>query len=163
MLNEIKSATEEIRREKYPRASVIFLAGSLVRGEGTSTSDLDLVVLFDSIPSAYRESFIYKQWPVETFVHDPSTLAYFFREVDRPSGIPSLPTMVAEGIETPQACELSKSMKNLAAEILAQGPPKWSKLELDNSRNAITNLIDDLRDPRSTQEMYATATNFILN
>ncbi len=157
MLSELQDVVNEIRREKYPQASALFFAGSLVRGEGTSTSDLDLVVLFDHIPCAYRESFSYKQWPVEAFVHDPSTLEYFFREVDRPTGYPSLPSMVAEGIEIPQSSELSKSMKNLAAEVLSEGPPKWSKLELDNSRYAITNLIDDLKDPRSTIEMQATA------
>jgi hypothetical protein len=34
----------------------------------------------------------------ETFAHDRGTLGYFCREVDRPSGLPVLPTMIAEGI-----------------------------------------------------------------
>lgn len=158
MLNEIKKATEEIRQNRYRQARVIFLAGSLIRGEGTSTSDLDLVILFERVPRAYRESFIHDRWPVEAFVHDPQTLEYFCREVDRPSGFPSLPTMVDEGIEIPEASEFSDSLKRLAACVLEEGPPKWSEQDLSNSRYAIPDLIDDLRAPRSTQEMHATAT-----
>lgn len=158
LTHEIKKATEEIRQSRYPQARVVFLAGSLMRGEGTSTSDLDLVVLFERIPSAYRESFIHDRWPVEAFVHDPQTLEYFFREVDRPSGFPSLPTMVNEGIELPEASDFSRSLKRLASAVLDEGPPKWSEQDLSNSRYAITDLIDDLREPRSTKEMHATAT-----
>jgi hypothetical protein len=158
MLHKIKETTELIYRGKYPQARVIFLAGSLIRGEGTATSDLDLVVIFDQIPRAHRESFIFNRWPVEAFVHDPQTLEYFFREIDRTSGFPSLPTMVHEGIEIPQASELSNRLKHLAKTILDEGPPRWSEKDLNNSRYEITDLIDDLRDPRSTQELHATAT-----
>jgi hypothetical protein len=158
MLSEIKKAAERIRRNRYAQARVVFLAGSLVRGEGTSTSDLDLVVLFERVPRAYRESFIHDRWPVEAFVHDPKTLEYFFREVDRPTGFPSLPTMVDEGIEIPEPSEFSDPLKRLAAAVLGEGPPKWTEQDLSNSRYAITDMIDDLRDSRSTQEMHATAT-----
>ena len=60
MVDDLISLTAEIYGEKYARARVIFLAGSLIRGEGTSTSDLDLVVVFDRLEAAYRESYIYK-------------------------------------------------------------------------------------------------------
>jgi Nucleotidyltransferase domain len=142
---------------RYPDARVVFLAGSLVRGEGTSTSDLDLVVVFDHIPCAYRESFIYENWPVEAFVHDSQTLEYFFREVDRPTGFPSLPTMVTEGVEIPGASEFSNGLKRMAARVLCEGPPTWSETDLKNSRYIITDLIEDIRDPRTPQELHATA------
>ena len=80
MQDELITVTSEIRAERYPRSDVIFLAGSLVRGGGTATSDLDLVVVFERLPSAYRESFQFRQWPVEAFVHDPETLRYFSSE-----------------------------------------------------------------------------------
>lgn len=158
MLNELKVTTDAIRLERYPEARIIFLTGSLVRCEGTSTSDLDLVVVFDLIPCAFRESFIFVKWPVEAFVHDPQTLEYFFRKVDRPTGFPSLPTMVAEGVEIPGASDFSDGLKRLAAEVLNEGPPKWTDKDLRNSRYAITDLIEDMKDPRSPQELHATAT-----
>jgi hypothetical protein len=93
-----ETAALDIAKQRYGTAKVTFLAGSFVRGEATSTSDLDLVVVYEQVPQAYRESFMHGDWPVEAFVHDPETLRHFFLEVDRPSGIPSLPTMVMEGV-----------------------------------------------------------------
>jgi hypothetical protein len=154
---ELIAAANAIHSQRYPDAEVIFLAGSLIRGDGTSTSDLDLVVVFEELPSAYRESFRFDQWPVEAFVHDAATLRYFFLEVDRPSGIPSLPTMVSEGIEVPRPSEFSRSLKALANRVIANGPPSWQRTDNEASRYAITNLIDDLREVRSRAEQTASA------
>jgi predicted nucleotidyltransferase len=73
MMKELIRITREIHKTKYPQANAIFLAGSVVRGEGTSTSDLDLVVVFDHLSCAYRDSYFYEKQPVEAFVHDPQT------------------------------------------------------------------------------------------
>ena len=156
MTEELIAAAEAIRADHYPTSDVVFLAGSIVRGEGTASSDLDLVVVFERLPAAYRESFRFGRWPVETFVHDPATLEYFFDVADAPRGVPSLATMVAEGIEVPAPTELSRSLKNLAAAKLAAGPPLWGRDELDRSRYMITMLADDLLDPRSPAESTAT-------
>lgn len=158
MGDDLIAAAKAIHKERYADAEVIFLAGSLVRGEGTSTSDLDLVVVFGSLPNAYRESFRFGDWPVEAFVHDPETLAYFLHKVDKPSGVPSLPTMVCEGIEIPQSSEFSRALKVAAASVIAEGPPSWARTDIDSSRYAITGLVDDLREPRSRAEQVATAT-----
>ncbi len=158
MLNELTRVTAEIYSNQYPQAEVIFLAGSVVRGESTSTSDLDLVVVFKHLPCAYRESYFHADWPVEAFVHDPQTLDYFFRWVDRPTGVPSLARMVSEGIEVPVANEFTHSVKQLAHSSLQDGPFPWSQQDIDNSRYGITDLVEDIRDPRSVPEMYAIAT-----
>ena len=158
MLNKLIEITSNIFSDRYPQAQAIFLAGSVVRGESTSTSDLDLVVVFKHLPRAYRDSYFYRDWPIEAFVHDPQTLDYFFRYVDRPTGVPSLPRMVAEGIEVPIANEFTCALKQLANSVLKDGPPIWSQQDIDNSRYGITDLIEDIRDPRSAQEMHAIAT-----
>ena len=80
---ELAAVVGRIRQQRYAGADVILLAGSVVRGQGTATSDLDLVVLFERLPQAYRESLHADGWPVEAFVHDPDTLRYFFLEHDR--------------------------------------------------------------------------------
>lgn len=104
-----------------------FLAGSIVRGEGTPFSDLDLVVIFKRLPAAYRESFYCQGFPVEAFVHDPEMLNYFLHEADRSSGIPSLTQMVLEGAEIPKANELSRSLKQLAASAMELRPSHLSE------------------------------------
>jgi len=148
--------TEEIFHHKYPDASVIFLAGSIVRGEGTSFSDLDLVVIFDKLPAAYRESFHFQGFPVEAFVHDPETLNYFLYEVDRPSGIPALAQMILEGVEIPKPNELSRSLKLLANTVMQLGPPELNDEQVRKLRYDITNLADDIREPRSREELVAS-------
>ena len=134
---------------------MIFLAGSIIRGEGTPFSDLDLVVVFDELPVAYRESFYFQSFPIEAFVHDPETLNYFLHEVDRPSGIPSLAQMILEGIEIPGPNDLSRSLKQLATSVMQLGPPELSEEDVRKLRYDITNLADDIRQARSKDELVA--------
>lgn len=156
-MDELKSLITRLHREKYPDADVIFLAGSVVRGEGTKTSDLDIVVAYESLPNAYRDSYFYGGWPVEAFVHDLETFKYFIQKVDAPTGVPSLAAMVSEGIELPSATALSHRLKEIASDSLRGGPAKWSAKDIDDSRYLISDLIEDLREPRSKSEMNAVA------
>ena len=154
-MDKLRNLVTKLHQERYPRADVIFLAGSVVRGESTTTSDLDIVVVFKSLPNAYRESYFYSDWPVEAFVHDPKTLEYFYQKVDAPAGVPSLAAMVSEGIELPSTTTLSQRLKDRANGFLQAGPAQWSTKEIDSSRYIISDLIEDLRAPRSQSEMYA--------
>jgi len=147
--------TKEVLQAKYAAAELAFLAGSIVRGKGTAFSDLDIVVIFENLPNAFRESFYYKNFPVETFVHTPETLTYFF-EIGVESGNPSLAAMVSEGIEVPCKNHLSEKLKALANEVLAH-PPEISVEEIRDFRCWITDLIDDIREPRSKAELTASA------
>lgn len=149
----------DIWQSRFPDAEVIFLAGSVVRGEETPYSDLDLVVIFKKLPAAYRQSFVHHGWPVEAFIHDPETLNYFFWEIDRPSGVPTLPVMVAEGKEIPKESQLSQSLKALAQTVIDGGPPKWSKNDIDRARYFITDSCDDIRAPRNHAELIASASS----
>lgn len=145
-----------IRSDRYEDAVAVFAAGSIVRGEGTLFSDLDLVVVYGELPCAYRESFRFGGYPVEAFVHDPATLEYFFVEVDRPSGVPALPQMVLEGIEVPGPNDVSQELKRRAASLIDAGPPA---LDIDSERRmrySVSDLLDDLRAPRSRNELIAT-------
>jgi len=156
LLSQTAQVTAEIFDLKYPDAGVIFLAGSIVRGESTPFSDLDLVVIFDRLPAAYRESFNFQGFPIEAFVHDPETVNYFLHEIDRPSGIPSLAQMILEGVEIPKPNDLSRSLKQLATSVIQLGPPGLSEAEVRKLRYDITNMVDDIRQPRSRGELVAS-------
>ena len=158
MLDRLTEVAREIFESRYRDANTIFLAGSLVRGKGTPYSDLDLVVVFDHLPNAFRESFRFHNYPVEAFVHDPETLNYFLYEIDRPSGVPSLAQMILEGIEVPEPTEVSRSLKHLASSVIALGPPALSDEDIRKFRYNITNLVDDIRQPRSKAELTAAVT-----
>jgi predicted nucleotidyltransferase len=155
-LDELIEITSEILRAKYPSAEFAFLSGSFVRGEGTAFSDLDIVVVYKELPNAFRESFYFRKFPVETFVHSPETLNYSY-EAEAKNFIPSLAAMVAEGIEVPAKNDLSAKLKHLAGECLGN-PPKISDDEIRNFRAWLTDLIDDVREPRSKEELTASGT-----
>src|SRR5215213_1632053 len=141
-------AARGIFKERYEGARVVFLGGSVMRGEATPTSDLDIVVVYERLPNAYREAFVYGGWPVEAFVHDAETLERFF-ESDRRRGLPALMSMVWEGLEVPGASEFSERLKRRARELLEAGPPPWDEEELTLRRYRLTDWVDDMRFPRS--------------
>ena len=155
MTQHIVAVANAIRAERYPDAAAVFAAGSIVRGEGTAFSDLDLVIVHGRLDRAYRESFRYDGVPVEAFVHDPETLEYFFQEVDRPSGVPALAHMVFEGIEIPGANDLSRILKDRAASFIAAGPPALDVEGERRLRYVVTDLLDDLRGARSDDDRVA--------
>ncbi len=147
---------KKLLSKKFPNYSVAFVAGSFNRGEETATSDIDLVVVLPNVEQAWRESIVFEGWPVELLIHDEETLKYFFIEVDAKDGIPSLPNMVAEGPVIPSENALSAKLKNLANDVLKAGPPPLNDDEEKNLRYMISDLLDDLRSPRTVFEGLAT-------
>lgn len=150
--------TKELFDTRYQGADAIFVTGSVVRGEATAHSDLDLVVLFPHVQRAYRESFAHKGWPVEAFIHDAETLRYFFQHVDKNLGRATLAEMVAEGHEVPCATTLSDEVKVMARSALQEGPPPLTEEDLHDRRYHISEILDDMREPRNRQELVASAT-----
>jgi predicted nucleotidyltransferase len=56
-LEPLQAATQFIFKH-YPNCQGALLTGSVVRGEATRTSDLDLVIFDESFTSSFRETFI---------------------------------------------------------------------------------------------------------
>ncbi|MGZ3695778.1 MAG: nucleotidyltransferase domain-containing protein [Bdellovibrionota bacterium] len=144
-------------QEKFPDSAGILLAGSVMRGEGTPNSDLDLVVIYEKIATSWRESFYFQGWPIEVFVNDLETLNYFFEKVDKPSGVPVLQNMVAEGKEIPGPAPALDKAKALARKGIAAGPIVWTEKELKRGRYTITDICDDMKNPRNPAELTASA------
>ncbi len=154
LLEKAFKTTQKIFETRYSKAQVIFLAGSIVRGEATQTSDLDLVVIFEKLPNAYRESFYFNDFPVETFVHDPETLNFFLSDEHSEACSP-LKQMILEGIEIPAVNEFSKSIKFLGQSFEEKELPALTPERIEFFRYAITDMIDDIRFPRSKFELTA--------
>lgn len=139
---------------RYPGASCAFVAGSIMRGQGTYLSDIDLVVVYDHIDAARRESFVMHEVPVEAFIHDQETLAWFINE-DVKRGRPSLLNMVAEGVVIGPASDLAHRLQLNVAGRLAEGPARLTPAALDALRYEITDAVDDLRGDRPAREIMA--------
>lgn len=153
-LEDAIEVIKKLHQTKYPEALTIFLAGSITRNEFTAKSDLDIIIIFPTLPNAYREAYLFEGWMIDAFVHDEATLNYFFNEVDKTSLSPGLPSMVYEGIELPQQTPLGDKLKKQAAEILGT-PPTLDAQQLANRRFHLTDLLDDLNDPRNQDERLA--------
>ncbi len=152
-LNTIK----KVIRERYSNAKAVFWSGSFSKNEGKEHSDLDLVIVYDKVPNAYREAFIYKGWPIDAFIHDPETLRYFFEESKNGSGISGLIHMILDGrIITPPS-NFSESMIKMAKEYLEAGPAVWDKSQIAKERFLITDVLDDIKSPVSQAEQMASA------
>jgi hypothetical protein len=76
--------------------------------------------------------------------------------MDRLRGLPALMSMVGEGVEVPGPGEFSARLKRRAAELLEAGPPPWDGEELTLRRYRLTDWVDDMRFPRSPEELVAT-------
>jgi hypothetical protein len=152
--NETLELATEVLATHYPNADAAFVAGSFMRGEGSATSDIDLVVLHPSLTQAYRESFTFKDIPVETFVHDPETLSWFL-EHDRKDGHPALIGMLTEGVLIGPMQDTGREFKKRALQMLAEGPPPLSTDAMQRLRYAITDKLDDLEADRSPAEVIA--------
>jgi Nucleotidyltransferase domain len=150
--------SKELFETRYSGASAIFVAGSVVRGEASTYSDLDLVVVYPKVEVAYRESFYHRDWPVEAFIHDEDSLEYFLRELDPEIGRATLAEMIAEGHEVPQATPFTLKLKEMARSAIETGPPALSAAAIEDRRYHISELIDDLREPKNRSELIASAT-----
>ncbi|KWW20321.1 nucleotidyltransferase [Peribacillus simplex] len=140
-LKPIEAAQQFIFKH-FPNCQGTLLAGSVVRGEATDTSDLDIVVFDKDLISPYRESFIDFGWAIEVFVHNLTSYKHFF-ESDCEVARPSLPRMGSEGIILKDD-GIIEPIKKEAKEILDQGPKKWSDETIKTKRYFITDALDDL-------------------
>lgn len=134
-------ASKKFVLETFPTCTGALLSGSVVRGEETSTSDLDIVIIDENLSSEYRKSFISHGWPIEVFVHNHETILHYF-EKDCQRARPSLPRMVHEGIPIIYH-PIIDTLKGEAEKRLQGGPPKWSSEMMDMKRYFITDALDD--------------------
>ncbi|WP_337193884.1 nucleotidyltransferase domain-containing protein [Pontibacillus yanchengensis] len=146
---------KKIVEERYPNSQAAILAGSVVRYEATETSDLDIVVFDFSIANSYRESFFSLNWPVEVFVHNQTSYREFFNE-DCKKGIPSLPRMIVEGMPLKGAKHIH-SIKEEAANRLAEGPEVWNEETIQLKRYFITDTAEDIKGATHRAEGIFTA------
>lgn len=146
---------KQLLAEKFPTAKCAFIAGSITRGEGTSTSDIDLVIVYDPavLPIAYRDSMLYHDWPIEMFVQNENSLAYFW-EKDIESGCPILVNMVAEGLPIPENDLYALLLKEKAQKIIDQGSLLLSEEDILKRRYMITDNLDDILAYKNTAELY---------
>lgn len=147
-------AAKKFAIEKSSESDIVFLAGSASRGEETSTSDLDIVIVDNSIISTYRESIVLYDWKIETFFHNYNSYLSQFN-IDKDTGRPILANMLAEG-KVIKDNGKSNEIKNNAKEFIKAGPNPLSESFIRASRYFIYDLLDDFADTENHHEAILT-------
>lgn len=140
-LDPLEAALQFVEKHFHNCQGAI-LAGSVVRGQATETSDLDIIIFDKSFRFSYRESLIEFGWNIELFVHNLKSYRFFFVS-DCKEGRPTMPRMVSEGKILKDTGVLSAIRKE-AKDLIEQGPEDWTKETIDIKRYFVTDVLDDL-------------------
>lgn len=154
----LETAQKAINKH-YPGYKCAFVAGSMLRGQETANSDIDIVVIYDDeFEDVHRNSVIEDGWPIEFFVHNKKANDYYMNK-DRKRGMCIMMDMIANGVPLPEANDMAKERQIRAKEIIHSGPPVLSDAEIEDRRYLITDGIDDLDEGRSALERFGTLSN----
>ena len=145
-MNDLKKgnaieAAQQFIAQYFPHCDGALLAGSVVRGEATETSDLDIVVFDNNRMTSYRESIVAFGWAIEVFVHNLTSYKQYFHE-DYKRARPSMPRMVSEGIVLKDNGILD-GIKNEAKLLLDKGPEEWTEQTVKIKQYFISDALDD--------------------
>lgn len=139
---EAIEAAKNFVAQVFPFCDAAFLGGSVVRGDATATSDLDIVIVTRETQKAYRQSLSAFGWPIEAFVNTPASYRAFFAS-DAQRRRPSLPRMCAEGIILIDRNGSAQRIQQEAQALLDQGPEPLSTAEMMQLRYQLTDSLDD--------------------
>lgn len=148
----IDAARNLVQRD-FPDCLAAFMAGSVVRGEATATSDLDIMVIVPDDHPVYRSSFHADGWPIEVFVQTLAAHRYF-TEQDAARRVASTSRMVCEGLVLCNRDGWADQLKEQACALLAAGPAPLTERELAFTRYMVSDLIDDLTDARPGEAAF---------
>ena len=142
---DAEDAARALVGERFPDARAAWLAGSVVTGTATATSDLDVTVLLAGPPAPFRESLTYAGWPVELFVHTVDTLEHWLAK-DRQRRRPTLGRLVGAAVPLLDLDGVGVEVAERCRAFLAAGPEPLTDADRDAIRYGLTDLLDDLVD-----------------
>lgn len=141
----------DLFKTRYAGSNCIFFCGSAARDEMTEHSDVDIIVLFNKLPHAHRETFRAKGWLLDAQVHDPETLNYLMVS-DARLGSAIVAKMITESILIPIATAESNLLTAIASRIVLSGPPQQ---DFSGVRWMVANIISDLKQSKDDHETLA--------
>jgi hypothetical protein len=153
----IRAIAVRLVQEHYPAAVAAIIGGSFATGRQTPSSDIDLLLLFEHVDCAWRDTLVAEGRTVELFAHDLATFTYFCKEMDAPGGTVPLAMMVLEGENIAAPGPQHAQLLALAQAFTAAGPPVLDAENLQRRRYAITTALEDLVDSRHPGEALAVA------
>ncbi|WP_154697246.1 nucleotidyltransferase domain-containing protein [Lentzea guizhouensis] len=154
------AAAQDLLDEHFPLARAAFLGGSAAAGDYTANSDLDIIVIIDGLPGAYRETFVHRGWPVELFCHTVESFLDFVAR-DTKERRPPLLYMCAEGLMMLDADGTGARLRAEARALIDAGPPIPTVTEMEDRRYAVTDMLEDLVSARDEDELLFVAAKLL--
>lgn len=148
----IREIARAFVEEKHPGASASILGGSAASGTATSTSDLDIAVLYPDGHSNYAETTRFRGWPVESFVHTPESLHFWYQK-EAEERRPVIADLCANGILLTDDGS-GGIWQSGARTQMAQRPRPLTGPERDSRRYSLSALLDDLSGSKSGAEAF---------
>jgi predicted nucleotidyltransferase len=137
---DIENLVIEFSAARYLGNLAVLLFGSHARGNAGANSDVDLIVVFDKPIAPYREKVKFSGLLFDVLVYDKEALNGAIHSA-RLSGSWVLISAIRTAKVLPIDCPATKLLKINAERLQKAGPLIRS---LDNDRQLITGMIDDL-------------------
>lgn len=152
------AAAERFVAQRFPRATTAIVAGSTARGDRTTTSDIDLLLLgedlFQGSASSEASTHVVDGEVFEVFAYTADGFGEWARR-----GIaqhrPVIVHMLLEGIPI-RRDQLLEELRAHWSPIIDAGP-KLTDAESRFRRYVITDVLDDLRDAQDPLEQRVEA------
>ncbi len=142
--NDALETARRFSEEQFPFASLVLLCGSWATGRAHPDSDLDLVVLDESVERVFFEGISYEGWIIEVCAIGLNYVREFFEESAKYRSAP-VPIQVVDGIVVKGSSVIAERVRTLAREVTDCGPGLLSDADRSDTQYDITVLRDDLR------------------
>lgn len=154
------AAARALVDERFPECLAAFVGGSVITGGGTSTSDLDMVIITTREEAPYRESLRYGGWPVELFVNTTESYKWYFAS-DAKGRMPALARMCLDGAILRDRDGIAGIVREDARRLIEAGPEPLSQAQLDSKRYMLTDLLEDFIGSTRPEETLFIAAGLI--
>lgn len=143
-LNNALEAARQFVHEHFPKASLVLLGGSWAVGQAHGDSDLDLVVIDESVERVFFEGVAFDGWIVEVCAISPNYVQTFFESSAKYRSAP-VPGQVIDAVLVKGTPSIADTIRTLAKNVLACGPTPLTDAERSEVRYGITLLRDDIQ------------------
>ncbi|OUM95548.1 MAG: hypothetical protein A9Z00_14125 [Thermobacillus sp. ZCTH02-B1] len=155
----VEAAAQYVEAE-HPDCLLAVLGGSAARGAHGPDSDLDIVVVEPGESDRFRRIVRFRGWVVDCFILGESDYRDIF-DAGLGEAIPSLQHMIAEGTVIRHAGRGLEIVEEARAD-LACGPMPWSRADIDEARNRLSETMADLARSRCRDERRFIASRLAL-
>lgn len=142
-IDQAKETTRRYAAEHFPKASVVLLAGSWAGGTAHADSDLDIVIIDETVDRVFFEGTQYGDWIVEVCAINPSHAESFFGDSARHRSAP-IPRQVSDSTLVVGDPRLADRIRKLAIDALSRGPEPIPDADRLEARYNLTLLRQNL-------------------